>query len=94
MLRNIIIIGFSIFSFNSFADSYYVKYDDLMKEITITENFKNTEDFLNRIEELKYVNGQFVNVLKFGNENTNLAGRNLGVFSAKKEGNLLLPFLK
>jgi hypothetical protein len=86
VLRNTIIIGLFIFSFNSFADTYYIKYDDLLKDITITEKFKNSEDFSSRFEELKYINGQSINILNLGNTNISSGKRNQTIDSVKMGG--------
>lgn len=71
MLRNMFLVSISIFSINAFADSYFVKYNDLIKETTVTEKFTNSEDLANRLEELKYVNEQSVLILNSGINNLN-----------------------
>ena len=66
MLKNILLIGISVFSINTYAESYFIKYNDLVSETTITEKFKSADDFSNRIEELKYLNEQSIKILNSG----------------------------
>jgi hypothetical protein len=67
MLRIILLVVISISSSNVFADSFFVKYNDLVESSIITEEFKNIDDFSNRIEELNYINGQSIKILNLGN---------------------------
>lgn len=67
MLRIILLVLISISSSNVFAGSFFVKYNDLIESSIVTEEFKNIDDFSNRVEELNYVNGQSIKILKLGN---------------------------
>lgn len=68
MLRIILLVVISISSSNVFGDSFFIKYNDIIESSIITEEFKNIDDFSNRVEELNYINGQSIKILKLGND--------------------------
>ena len=68
MLRIILLVVISISSSNVFGDSFFIKYNDIIVSSIITEEFKNIDDFSNRVEELNYINGQSIKILKLGND--------------------------
>ena len=67
MLKIILLAVILISSSNVFADSFFVKYRDLIESSIVTEEFKNIDEFSNRLEELNYVNGQSINIINLGN---------------------------
>lgn len=85
MLRIILLIVISISCTNVFADSFFVKYNDLVKSLVITEEFRDIDDLSNRLEELNYINEQSIKILNWGNSK-NIRTKNLNVSSVRMGG--------
>ena len=85
MLRIILLAVISTSCTNVFADSFFVKYNDLVKSIVITEEFRDIDDFSNRLEELNYINEQSIKILNWGNSK-NIHTKNLNASSVRIGG--------